>query len=452
MFSEASPEDLLVFLHDELRLNGKLRKKFLDQFTLNAQHTSKQSIRLLIQRYLKGSLITRRSAAELTSHLEAILEEARILLSAENWRDGTDLLMAIIDEVTLAGWQIDDSTGRIGQQVLSASDLLQEIFKTCENPGIKDDILSFAFRLSQSSKHQPWDVDQKMFDFLIHQTWSDLYIEKLKQVCFEQLSSNKEQYLESSLVNKVLLAARADGDEVLYNDLLESYAHLPFVIQLKYEDALAKNNPGTAWQIGETAIQSGVATHDLRAVLDWQKKLFALAQEVNDTNAQKKYAHQIYISQPEHDAAIFSVLRRLHQAHWLPYRERLLKELQGESQPHLAKQAAIFAKEELDQELLSLMQEHPQYVLPFGSHLQHKYPTEVLEIHRLRLERNLKDNTGRKFYRRFCSDLSQIAQEIDGGEAFTKGMIIRIRQEYRQRKALVAELDRLADALGLIFM
>jgi hypothetical protein len=76
----------------------------------------------------------------------------------------------------------------------------------------------------------------------------------------------------------------------------------------------------------------------------------------------------------------------------------------------------------------------------FASHLQDKYPGEILRVYNTAVNR-FAANTGRDIYQQVVKYLRKM-RGIKGGEIMVKSMIDVFRQQYKNRPAMMEILNR----------
>ena len=231
--------------------------------------------------------------------------------------------------------------------------------------------------------------------------------------------------------------------------LFFDYGHYSLVQMIRLDEALKHKQFTTAIEIGQQGLKKAMSERDYSSVLNWQRKLLQISVDQGDLENQRKYTYQIYLSERLHDQEIYDSLKTLYGEQWSAPREKLIEELRGDNPDNVIKLAKIYTVETRKPDLLKLLEQHPRLVKSYGAPLHREFPSEILEVYREYLEAFLANYVGRNHYRRFCRELNRIAGSVQGGREFATGMIIRMRQEYRQRKALVQELNKLATRYGI---
>ena len=251
------------------------------------------------------------------------------------------------------------------------------------------------------------------------------------------------------LSHQLIRVLQAMEDDEALKEAFSTYGHFSKVQMIQLDQALKEKQFSTAIEIGQQGLKLAMREQRYRAVLLWQRKLLQISIDQGNLENQKKYTYQIYLSERLHDEEIYNGLKRLHGAYWPNVLERLIDELQGDNQDNIIKLAKIFTVESKKSALLKLLQQQPRLVNSYGAPLHRAFPSEILEVYREHLEDFLGNYVGRNYYRRFCRELNRIAGSVPGGHEFARGMIIRMRQEYKLRKALVQELNKLATKYGI---
>ena len=90
--------------------------------------------------------MTKGQTSALAADLRTLLQLADMQCSSGNWRDGFEVLRAILEGVVSKGWEMDDSSGAIGDSIQRAMIQMKKLFDDCQVGAIERS--SFTFCLS----------------------------------------------------------------------------------------------------------------------------------------------------------------------------------------------------------------------------------------------------------------------------------------------------------------
>jgi hypothetical protein len=134
-------------------------------------------------------------------------------------------------------------------------------------------------------------------------------------------------------------------------------------------------------------------------------------------------------------------------------REALIKKLESaikknkdpDENTALIKLAEIFKKEKYWERLLALLQQHARlnFVESYHKSLVGKYPAEMLAVYRQAIVDYARANTGRRHYEMVREALTKM-QQWKGGKALVKQLVKQFTVEFKTRKAMTEELEKIA--------
>ena len=150
-------EEWQEFFTAEMLSNAKWRNKFLDRFFHIWDTQSNQKYRRTVEEAinrnkLHGQFVSKGKASGLAADLNTLLQLADVQRAGGNWRDGFDVLCAILEVVVSKGWEMDDSYGAIGGSIHKALSQYTQLFNDCKVGELKDEALQFAYRLAISEE------------------------------------------------------------------------------------------------------------------------------------------------------------------------------------------------------------------------------------------------------------------------------------------------------------
>ena len=218
IFADIPAEELQQYFRSEIESNARWRNKFLDRFShiwdIQTNQKYRRTVEEAINRNkLNGQFVSRGKASGLAGELGTLLQLSDMQCAGGNWRDGFDVLCAILDVVVSKGWEMDDSYGAIGECIQRTLSQYKRLFEECQVGELKDEALQFSYQLAISDKHESWNVNQSMFDFLVGQSWSLDYHPSLRKMCEDKITKEDGRHALEILSHQLIRVLQAMGDD-----------------------------------------------------------------------------------------------------------------------------------------------------------------------------------------------------------------------------------------------
>ncbi len=448
VFECSSKDELISFLTKELKRGTELTDRFLQHFSRHWQTSDADSYQERLQSLAQGHLSSGKKAVLVSvPKLSPWFENAEKHLLEGQYGEAWLMIKSMIDVYGRIDGSADPVREAMTEVMNSCTRALFDLFRQCQVPQVKEEILQFAYRSVLENKYPYWNLEERMFDFLLAQEWSNDYRRSLKTLSVDRMQEADNDRAKTTYAIRYCKTCDSSEEEQR-REVLNRYQHLPQVLQYHFLWAQENQYWEEAAEVAGRGLRRSLEGNDLQKVIEWQHHLFNIAKAKGDIQSQKQYAYQLYLSKVDHDREIYSELKHLNLRDWILFRDRLLEDLLSDNPYNVLKRAEIYHAEDLNTSLLSLLEEYPFLVDQFGRKLQTIYPERILEVYRVCLETMLAKNSGRKTYRKFCYKLVDIAENIPGGRDFCEGMIIRMRLEYKHRKAFIDELDQISKNYG----
>jgi hypothetical protein len=172
--------------------------------------------------------------------------------------------------------------------------------------------------------------------------------------------------------------------------------------------------------------------------IDFMVVLLNIAEAAGDRELQINLVGTLF--QMSGSAKFFAHLKELvAPAEWPAYRHSFLKETRSTSRPWID-YGQLYIDEQMWPELLALVQDEPRTAPKHDKYLAERYPQELSTVYERLALATLEKKVNRKGYQEACRHLLQM-ERLGQGERM-KQLVARLRDEYKQRPALIDELNK----------
>lgn len=216
------------------------------------------------------------------------------------------------------------------------------------------------------------------------------------------------------------------------------------------EEALYKNDYDLAKNLIEEGIVIAKKKKHSGNIDSYKEILLRIAFKLKDVAAIRSVARELYAGS---NMEYYRVIKNTYsKKEWPEIAEGFIKELQrknkaiarfdGISNP--GNLADIFIEEAYWDRLLILCQKncHLEFVENYYEHLKDKFPEELLAVYKETLIEYAAQNTGRNYYITIRNVLKRM-QGWKGGNIIVKQLIEQFIKQYKARKAMIEELEKL---------
>lgn len=412
----------------------------------------KESYRQLIQHAVKP--FVRRGFIEYADSLKAmkplveLADEADAQLQKGFYREAADISSALIEELAGIIGYMDDSAGFVTDISSAAFSVLHAVTDSDAPYSLKEEIFSYALQERKKKKYQGWDWTDDFFELAVAAARDEAQYRQLLQeteASLQQANMKREtwtkEYEIQNWLNRKMAVLAKMGKAGEAQTILQQHLDIPDFRRQAVQQNLAAGRLNEAAALCEEALQRKIGQQNL-----WYEILLGIAQRRKNTEGIRKWALQLFLK-TAFALPFFRVYRSTFApAEWSRQRERLLSAAGEKTGPYYDAFALahLYVEEKMWDELLAACQAHPdlERLQQFDSYLLPQFRHEMLWLYEKALVKYAAEKQGRAHYTRIRKVMNGL-QKIKGGDELAGRLVQQFRQRYKQRRAMMEELDRL---------
>lgn len=440
-----SHDELKRFIREKAKDNSLFRNVFLTSYAHQNPNESKEIYIKQIQSILRKAggregFIYWNYAGSAGKQVSELTSTAKKQAEKKNFKSAIFICVAVMEEMTKALDFADDSNGDISSHIDFAFDLLFNISKQKLPSEIR--ILLFEYCISAFKKQIFTGFDWHLGVLNIASEISDRE-EELQQVlkCLDEVQGSEyeieqAQYIKLDIIRKSKGEKEADKfiEQNLSNPNLRRELIVKTFKSKNYEKSIALAKDGIKC---DEKSKPGLAK-------EWYDWLLKIAQAQNDTKKILEYARLLFIDNFRHEQDYYQLLKKnTAPGQWKDYLEKMINDIQKKrSWGNVDLIAKIYIQEKWFDRLLELIKQNASlnYIVQYEKFLAKEYSDELVALYKEEVIRYIKSSTGRNHYQAVCKYLRRMKKL--GGTETVERIILDLRRQYPQRRALMDELNQ----------
>ncbi|MCB1639408.1 MAG: SWIM zinc finger family protein, partial [Thiothrix sp.] len=426
----------------------------LNAFLLRYQHLSgsrepvakrfRQQFESIARKHADRGFIDYRSARHFSTEVDTLLDNLALVPSPNDRMEACySIAEALASDIANA---IDDSDGTLGGIMHQMTKILEtawpQLSATERQHGFEQ-----VLRLRFNSELDNYGLADELPG--LTRSWASHHPE-FREPLLQTLTRvsdkprNEWQY-QSLLREKVKLLQDWDrGAEAM--ELARTHAQIPELRRLLVDQALTHGDSKTAKALVEEGIRIATQQRHPGTVNQWHQKLLEIARQDDDLPAIRSYLETL-LQNNRFELGIFRQLKATYPAAewpamWPVYYRKML-----DQNINAASLAAILDAENELENLFKLVLKQEQGAIhllrQYTRRLATAFPEEMVAtwVRAIRIELR---QAGKTVYQQAAKDLQQLAT-LPGGKAAQQELLQQLRQEYKNRRAMLTIFDQ---ALG----
>ncbi len=425
LLEKAAHDELKQFVREQAKLNVSFRNLLLSSFV---QYNKDRD----------GSFDWY-DARQVGNGVDHLLESAKKQIDNQNFKSAVFICTAIMEQMVGALEYTDDSSGDIGGAIEAAYEMLYTLAASQPDEDIRKMIIDYALSAVDKKLYAGWDWHVGMLRIAAMLLKTDAEIERLCKELDKEHKSDHVRAEAQSIKYDLILKTKGEKEAA---DFLEANISNPKLRRKAIQAALEQGNYSSAISIAQ-----GGVDYDKKEspglVIEWYEWLLKIAQVQGDKEKIIEYARHLFIAnfRPEQD--YYAIMKQYMAPDiWVAFVEGIIQDIAAQKRWYTKEQiAGIFIKEGWMERLLELVRKFPdlQTIGQYETHLAKKYTPEVVELYVNALLEYMKTNLGRSHYKEACRYLRRVIKL--GAREKANEVMSFFRREYRQRRALMEELD-----------
>lgn len=426
----------------------------------------RDQIRKTIKTYSKRQFVDYGSSSKLARELDKILMQGQYYLSKKNLLDASTLSMVYIKEAVSLITYADDSNGYLGDAIDSGISLLTDV--AVQAPlTLKEKIAGYLNKELQNELYFDYGnfgydmtdlyaqlcLDLGNIDDFIH--FADLAIEKSRHDRYDYRSSFFIELKASILKN----GNRTDEAE----QLMEQQIHLPKVRKMAVEREIEHERLEEAKKLLAEGIRIAEEAQHPGTVREWEETLLRIAGQEKDITMVRFFTEKFAFGR-FFDSNYYQKWKNTYSTkEWPAIIEKKILAIQknfpkdkqrmewGEDYRALYELGPIYVEEKMYDRLLGLIerQSHLNTILGYHEYLYKVYPAELMKLYQPLLDKEAESANDRSAYRRFLEIVLSIYKDIPTGRQTLKAQMLQWKMVYRNRPAMMDELNKVLDKINV---
>ena len=445
LVNEAEEREVRDFLIEILERDRELRMHF--QLIVSKEITSrdiqlyKHRIDEIVCEYSDyGDFISYGHVYDFAMELDEILsQDIWKMMELGNYHEAFELSCYILQ--TISEVEMDDSDGGTTIVACGCKAVWENVL---EHADMEDKRKLFQWFVEHVERRAGGYLQSYIEEFLMDEFQEREFIEKKLQLTDLKLSETELEpddyscFLQEEWIRRRIALMEALGKtKAQIEDFCKEYWQLPYVRQYAIDNCMDSGDHEKAITILKESMD--IEKEYRGRVADYGLDLKDLYLETGQKEAYLDMLWRLELELRRGDLEVYRELAKQYEPEeWVVEREKIFEKLVGRHQA-----AELFLEEKLYDRLLDYVQKSPglSALTKYEKELAKWYPAELLDKYRVEVEKMAKPTTGRKQYKYIVYLLKQM-KKYPGGTAVTADLVHEWKTLYRNRRAMMEELDK----------
>jgi hypothetical protein len=378
---------------------------------------------------------------------KAVYELAQLAerkMNDNNYREAMYMGCAMLEEMTKAVENGDDSSGDLGGCIEAAQNILFRVAEECTEKAIRRDLFTYGIETFQKKLFKGWDWHFHMLDLAIELIETESDKKRIAELIDSvKPSGDKWDYeYEKARKMKLELIRKTEGEAEVNNYLESNLTNSDFRRELILK-AIKEKHYAKAIAMAEAGIIAD--QKDKPGLVDeWKWHLLNVYQLQGDTTNIILQARYLFLNSARfRPQEMFEILKKqVAQDAWSHFFDQLVADRKkSEKWVSFHSIADMYIWEEQWENLLRFLVANKSLdnIAYAEKYLAKQYAEQLVGMYYVEIEDFLKESVGRSFYKTACKFIRRMIKL--GGRDEAEFLIADLRKHYPQRRALMEELD-----------
>jgi hypothetical protein len=449
ILDKLSPEELKEYICECCDKDKSFRDMFLARYLHLIQPVSQEmyakQIRAIVNSAAGRYGFLDYSAARKVG--KAVYELAQLTerkINDKNYREAMYMGCAMLEEMTKAVENGDDSSGDLGGGIDAAQEILFRIAAECTDKTVRRELYNYGISAFQKQLFKGWDWHFHMLDLAIELIENEN--DKIQVSGFiDSVKPGIDKWdfaYERAQKMKLELIRKTEGEAEVNKYLEANLTNSDFRREL-IQKAIQEKHYERAISLAEAGIIAD--QKDKPGLVDeWKWHLLSVYQLQGDKAKIIEYARYLFLNASRfRPQEMFETLKKqVANSEWLSFFEQLVtdKKKSG-SWFSFHSIADMYIWEEQWENLLNLLiaNKSLENIAYVEKYLAKQFGEQLVGLYYNAIEDYLKQSVGREYYKIACKNIRRMIKL--GGRDEADYLIAELRKLYPQRRALMEELD-----------
>lgn len=441
ILQNASHEQLASFIEEVCKEHREVRQLLIAKLTPKSETQSKSEYKSSLSAYAQSlkrrGFIDYRSANLLGNAFYETCETAEERLSVGDYISAVNAATAVIEQANSALGYTDDSSGCIGGPIYSALETLSEIANSELDEKSRKHLLKYCLTSYKKGIFEGWDWHDSMLDLASQLVSKKSEIEDVRSLLEANINNPKYDWkVESGKEMMAQFILNTEGEDAM-NEYKYQNLDVDSFMAGAIESALRITDYATARELIDKALKNSKPNRD-----KWQNLNFRLICATGTTNDIIQLSRELVIDTFQEFEEYFRKLKSLITPEgWTSFRAELYNDILKRKGWDRIRIIAIW---EQDWETYMAYVEHSNsyYTVDDAAGvLPSSYYPQLIEQYIRVIRANMENcyNPNRKEYQKATQAMRRMKKL--GGLAEVATLADELRIKYRNRRALLEELD-----------
>lgn len=442
--ASVTKEQLSEYVEYLCSQNRTIRQEFLSRYqpqeAKNSKTHYKSSLSALSHSLTHRGFMDFHSANYFSDALDQTLGEADNRIEAGDYISAIGAACAVLEEATKAINHCDDSSGLIGSNIDYAKELLIRISLNADDAEVQKTLFDYCIKTFNKGSFKGWDWHLPLLEIAINVASKQMELQTISTLLETEIANSDDSgcYKDSAMEIKAKLIAKVDSDIAARAYMTDNINIVAFRKQLiKYN--LQINNKSEAKRLAREGVQSHSDENQ------WREYLLKIAESENDKTEVVTQAKALLLATYRQDEMMnyITILKSwLNAIEWIELKLQLKNELNSAS--GVSQLLLLLAETEKDWELYFEQvskSNHYSYILEAEKILPDEYRPQLAKLYADTILKEMSTQIGRNHYIEAARYIRRIIKL--GERDMANRLIDHLRSTYRQRPALLEELDNI---------
>lgn len=445
-----SPDELKEYIGACCDKDKSFRDLFLAKYVYLIQPVSKEMYAKQIQAIVRSAAgkygfldySAARKVGKLVYELSQLAENK---IENNIHREAMYMGCAMLEEMTKAIENGDDSNGDLGGCIDAAQDILFRVAEDCKDKTIRRELFDYGLSNFQKKTFKGWDWHFHLISLAIEliETEND---KNQVAACIDSVKPSGEKWdfdYERSQKMKLELIRKTGGEAEVNKYLEENLTNSDFRRKLII-NAIKVKEFAKAIHLAEAGIVAD--QKDKPGLVDeWKWHLLNIYQQLGNKPKIIEYARHLFLNSGRfRPQEMYDILKKhVEKSEWQNFFEQLVTERKKSGKwVTFSFIADMYIWEEQWENLLNLLTANKSIdnISYVENYLVKNYAEQLVGLYYNAIEDYLAKNIGRDHYKTACKYIRRMIKL--GGRDEAGYLIAELRKLYPQRRALMEELDK----------
>jgi hypothetical protein len=446
LLASVSHDDLKQFIKKQCISDPEFRRSFISGFLYKTSKESPEMYREHVKGILRSAkgrdnFISWSRVGMVGKAVNTMLEIANRHVSEDNFMSAIHICFPVAEEMVKALDYADDSDGDIGENINLAFDILAQVSESDLSEEVRLHLFEQVLKDYKKEIFSGWDWQINLLELSVQLAKTEIEAKKVMSL----LSTHSHYEYESEQMTKLEYELiRKMSGEAEAEKFIEQNLDNPDLRRNALEKAIRTGD----FEKAETLARDGISqdSEDKPGLAkEWYDWLLRIAMKKDDREKIIEYARYLFVDGFRHDQDYYAILKKhTDKSEWHNFVEGIISEIRKKSHwSEIDVIAKIYIEEQWWERLLELVSgtKHLPYIQHYEKYLSDLYPAELADLYEKAIVDYLKRMTGRNHYQEACRYMRRMIKL--GARKRVNELILFLRREYPQRRALLDELNKI---------